>query len=92
MITNKESIDAVNKENEKLLYKTKKELEDLRKAYDIAIGEINKYLKLKKKVSEEINILKEIDLIIEQCKSSKPVPFEQSKFNRLYNKLKEKYV
>jgi hypothetical protein len=44
---------------------------------------------------EEKEIAKEIfgkiDIIISQCKSDKPVPFEKSKFRKLYKKLKEKY-
>jgi hypothetical protein len=42
-----------------------------------------------KEIAKEI--FEEIDSIISQCKSDKPVPFEDSKFRKLYKKLKEKY-
>jgi hypothetical protein len=47
---------------------------------------------IKKTLEKEIKkIFQEIDLIIQSCKSEKPVPFEDSRFKKLYNKLKEKY-
>jgi hypothetical protein len=36
-------------------------------------------------------LFNELDSIIESCKSEKPVPFERSKFRRLYEELKKKY-
>lgn len=48
------------------------------------------------KNDEEKEIAKEIfqklDAIMLQCKSQKPVPFEDSKFRKLYEKLKEEYL
>jgi hypothetical protein len=35
-----------------------------------------------------INIFTELDKIINNCKSEKPVPFDNSKFKKLYNNLK----
>jgi len=38
---------------------------------------------------EKRRIFAEIDKIIEQCKNSHPTPYEESKFKKLYNKLKK---
>jgi hemerythrin len=96
MLTDKETLDLINEKNDKLFIKQlKKRLSKMPKE---EFERSKKYLekrgyKLIEMDKKEIKkIFQEIDLIIEQCKSSKPVPFEKSKFNRLYNKLKEKYV
>lgn len=38
---------------------------------------------------EKRRIFAEIDKIISQCNSTFPVPFKQSKFKRMYEKLKQ---
>jgi hypothetical protein len=42
------------------------------------------------KIAKEI--FDKLDAIMLQCKSQKPIPFEDSKFRKLYEKLKEEYL
>jgi len=41
---------------------------------------------------EVITIFNKLDLIILSCQSNKPILFKDSKFLKLYNRLKEEYL
>ena len=40
---------------------------------------------------ENQKIFEEIDEAIKQCTSEKPVPYEKSKFKKLYEEIKERW-